>query len=102
MVAVWALQVAAEDHEGVETLKRLLRGTASTYRTLLEHAQAAGIDVPEEAVLGTAAAGSRGPPPLKWNEHAASHAVDWEDFVDAGGLRLALHYLAIYQWLTRV
>lgn len=79
-------QVATEDHEGVETLKRLLRDTASTYRTLLEHAVAAGVDVPEEALLGTAAAGPRGPPPLKWNEHAASTAVDWEDFVDAGAL----------------
>lgn len=77
------MQLKDEDGEAGNELRALLKRTAEVYRTLMSNAQAAGIAVPPEAVLGGASATGKGPP--RWSEFAAVDADDWEDFEDEGG-----------------
>ena len=60
-------------------LQTLLKNTAEVYRNLVQHANAAGSPVPEEAQGGS---GVRGPGQLDYDELAAANAADWEDFQD--------------------
>ena len=75
------LQLRAEDRGSVTDLQTLLKNTAEVYRNLVQHANAAGIPVPEEAQMG---GGMRGPGQLDYDEFAAANATDWEDFQDEG------------------
>ena len=77
------MQLKDEDGEAGDELRALLKRTAEVYRTLMSNAQAAGIAVPPEAVLGGASATGKGPP--RWSDFAAVDADDWEDFEDEGG-----------------
>ena len=77
------MQLKDEDGEAGDELRALLKRTAEVYRTLMSNAQAAGIAVPPEAVLGGASATGKGAP--RWSDFAAVDADDWEDFEDEGG-----------------
>ena len=77
-------------------LQTLLKNTAEVYRNLVQHANAAGIPVPEEAQMG---GGMRGPGQLDYDEFAAANATDWEDFQDEGRPVLLLTWLRLI-WLT--
>ena len=74
-------QLKAEDSSAAADLLQLFQSAEQVHAAALAEARSAGIDVPEQALLGGAAAAAKsGAPaaPLRWDDYAALDAEDWD------------------------
>lgn len=83
-------QLKAEDSSAAADLLQLLQSAAQVHAAALAHARSAGIEVPEQALLGGATAAKSGAPaaPLRWDDYAALDAQDWDWEQEGEGARM--------------
>ena len=75
------MQLKAEDSSAAGDLVQLLKSAADIHATALAHAYAAGIEVPDQALLAGAAGAAKSGKrlePLRWDDYAALDAQDWD------------------------
>ena len=79
---------AGDQAAATSNLQDLLKRSAGLHTSLVELAQAAAVEIPEEATLlaggGKASDEPPGPRILQWSDFVAAGAADWEDFEDEG------------------